>query len=118
MKEFITVLEKYTEFSGRARRKEFWMFTLFNTIFTILFYLIGIWSGIGLLSFIYGFVMLVPSIAVTVRRLHDINRNGWYILILLIPYLGWIGLIILNIMPGTIGDNKYGPDPKAVEIIA
>ncbi len=67
----------------------------------------------GLLSGIYGLAVIIPSIAVGVRRMHDIDRTGWWLLIAFIPLIGVIVLLIFALLPGTAGDNKYGPDPKA-----
>ncbi|ONI75802.1 hypothetical protein BWI15_08270 [Kribbella sp. ALI-6-A] len=117
---YLDVLKKYVVFSGRARRKEFWMFTLFNVIIsivlTVIDRLIGTdSSGAGLLSGIYTLLVLLPSLAVTVRRLHDTDRSGWWILIGLIPLIGAIVLLVFEVQEGTAGDNSHGPDPKAQE---
>lgn len=122
MEWYTTVLKKYVEFSGRARRKEFWMFTLFNVIISIILGIIDRIIGTdygngssGLLSTIYSLGVLLPSIAVGIRRLHDTNRSGWWILIGLIPCVGWIILIVFYATEGVAGPNQYGPDPKAAE---
>lgn len=121
MQWYTEVLKKYVVFSGRARRKEYWMFTLFNVIISII---LGIADSIlgtsndqgsGLLGGIYSLAVLLPSIAVTVRRLHDTNRSGWWALLLLLPIIGWIVLIVFAAMEGNPGDNQYGPDPKGHE---
>lgn len=126
MQWFIDVITKrYAQFSGRARRKEFWMYVLFYLIGSIIVGIIdrilgldfengGFRSG-GWLSSIYGLALLVPTIAVSVRRMHDKDRSGWWVLIWLIPCVGWIWFIIWQAQEGTIGDNQYGPDPKAAE---
>jgi uncharacterized membrane protein YhaH (DUF805 family) len=121
MQWYTDVIKKYVEFSGRARRKEFWMFVLINfaisVVLSIIDRVIGTDSanGGGLLQSIYGLAVLLPSIAVAVRRLHDTNRSGWWILIGLIPLVGTIILIVFYATDGDAGDNKYGPDPKAAE---
>jgi uncharacterized membrane protein YhaH (DUF805 family) len=122
MEWYTTVLRKYVEFSGRARRKEFWMFTLFNVIIQIILSIIDRIIGTdygngssGVLTSIYGLAVLLPSIAVGIRRLHDTNRSGWWILIGLIPCVGWIILIVWYATEGVAGPNQYGPDPKAAE---
>ncbi|WP_432947392.1 DUF805 domain-containing protein [Kribbella sp. CA-253562] len=117
---YLDVLKKYVVFSGRARRKEFWMFTLFNVIISIVLSAIDRMigtdsSGTGLLGGIYSLLVLLPSLAVTVRRLHDTDRSGWWILIGLIPIIGWIVLLVFEVQEGTAGDNSHGPDPKAQE---
>jgi uncharacterized membrane protein YhaH (DUF805 family) len=111
-----TCLNNYANFSGRARRSEFWWFVLFNfcvqiatsIVDTILATLIGI----NVLSFIVMLALIVPGIAVSVRRMHDIGRSGWFVLLGLIPLVGPIILIIWYVKPGTPGPNQYGEDPK------
>jgi uncharacterized membrane protein YhaH (DUF805 family) len=119
MSWYVTVLQKYAVFTGRARRKEYWMWVLFNLIISIILNIIDfaanlhIGANLGILSFIYGLAVLIPSIAVTVRRLHDTNRTGWWIFIVLIPFVGAIILIVFAALDSTPGDNRYGPNPKA-----
>ena len=120
MNWYIQVLKKYAVFSGRARRKEYWYFFLFNCIFSIVLSiidgLIGTFSaesGMGILTTIYSLAVLIPGIAVTVRRLHDISRTGWWLLIGLIPFIGAIVLLIFMVLDSKPGDNQYGPNPKA-----
>lgn len=120
MNWYIQVLKKYAVFSGRARRKEYWMFVLFNIIFAvvavILDNILGTsfqGAGYGLFYLLYGLAVIIPSIAVGVRRLHDTDRSGWWLLICLIPIIGGIWLIVLLATAGTAGENKYGADPKA-----
>jgi len=115
---YLQALKKYADFSGRARRKEYWFFVLFNIIVSIVLSVIDVSlglgaSGIGLLSGIYSLAVLIPSIAVSVRRLHDINKTGWWVLIAFVPLIGWLILLIMALIAGTAGDNEYGPDPKA-----
>ena len=116
---YLEALKKYAVFSGRSRRKEYWYFVLFNIIVAIV--LAGIdallgtvspSSNIGLLSGIYCLAILIPSLAVTVRRLHDITRSGWWIFINLIPLIGAIVLLVFALSEGTTGTNQYGPNPK------
>jgi uncharacterized membrane protein YhaH (DUF805 family) len=119
---YISVLRNYAKFSGRARRKEYWMFFLFNMLFLILAivadYLLNSFPlknyPLGLNYFLYLLFVFLPSLAVSVRRLHDLNKNGLFILIGLIPLVGAIWLFVLSCMPGTKGPNEYGADPKAV----
>jgi uncharacterized membrane protein YhaH (DUF805 family) len=115
MSWYIAVLKKYAVFSGRARRKEYWMFFLFNIIFSAVLSIIDVAIGIYVLSSIYSLAVLVPSLAVSVRRLHDTNRTGWWILIGLIPFVGTIILIVFLATDSQPGENQYGPNPKAVE---
>ena len=113
MNWYIEVLKKYAVFSGRARRKEYWMFVLFYIIFGII---LGIIEGIigisGILTGLYCLALLIPSIAVSVRRLHDIGRTGWWVLICLVPIVGSIVLLIFILLDSQPGDNQYGPFPK------
>jgi uncharacterized membrane protein YhaH (DUF805 family) len=122
---YLEVLKKYAVFDGRARRKEYWMFILFNIIITAVLALIDSLigtiirqGGFGLLQGLYDLAVLIPSIAVTVRRLHDTGRTGWWILIGLIPVIGGIVLLIFMLLDSEPGENQYGPNPKAEEAIA
>ena len=130
-------IRKYAQFSGRARRKEYWMFCLLIIGIEIVFYaLMGILgagpmmagdptAGVnpiaGLLMLVFSVVMLgrfIPSLAVSFRRLHDTNRSAWWLLIALIPFLGVVVLLVFMLLDGTPGDNRFGPDPKAREGLA
>lgn len=119
MKWFLIVLKKYAEFSGRAQRAEYWFFTLFYLIFFLALSLIdgaaGLFNaeyGLGLLGGLFALAMIIPSIAVTVRRLHDTSRSGWWLLISLIPLIGGIVLLVFVCLDSTPGTNAYGPNPK------
>ena len=121
MNWYLKVLKQYADFSGRARRKEYWMFALFNFIFAFVLGLIdgilGLSSskvGIGLLGGLYSLAVLIPGLAVTVRRLHDVGKSAWMILIVLIPIVGGIWLIVLTVIGGEPGENQYGQDPREV----
>jgi uncharacterized membrane protein YhaH (DUF805 family) len=116
---YLEALKKYAVFSGRARRAEFWYFVLFNLIVAIVLALIdtllGTTTGVssfGILSGLYSLAVLIPTLALWVRRLHDIDRTGWWVLINLIPLIGTIVLLVFALTPGTPGSNQYGPDPK------
>ena len=116
--------ENYANFKGRARRKEYWMFSLFFFHFAILggFVMLLLYDIGGeapgtiatILFVIWYLAHLVPSLAVTVRRLHDTGKSGWLYLICLIPYIGGLILFIFTVIEGDNGDNEYGPDPKAI----
>jgi len=110
---YIAVLKKYAEFNGRARRKEFWFFTLFNMIAYVILGVIDTVTGIGVLTLVYSLGVLVPGLAVGARRLHDTGRSGWWLLIALIPLIGTIVLIVFFVLDSDPGDNAYGPNPKA-----
>jgi uncharacterized membrane protein YhaH (DUF805 family) len=120
MNWYLEALKKYADFSGRARRKEFWMFTLFNFIFSvvtsIIDYLTGtdnIFGNYGLFSLIYALAILIPSLALSVRRLHDVGKSGYMILLAFLPIIGWIWLFVLYVTDSQLGTNKWGPNPKA-----
>ena len=106
---YLDVLKKYAVFSGRARRTEYWMFFLFNVIISLV---LGFLAAI--LSNLYALAVLIPGLAVSVRRLHDTNRSGWWLLISLVPIVGIIVLIVFLVSDGQANDNQYGPNPKAV----
>ena len=127
MSWYIEVIKKYAVFSGRARRKEYWMFVLVNMIIAIL---IGILVGIATssdansntkiapvfncISSLYSLAILLPSLGVFVRRLHDIGKSGWWFFIGFIPLIGEIWLLVLMCTDGQSGSNHYGPNPKEV----
>ena len=119
MNWYVEVLKKYAVFSGRARRKEYWFFVLFNLIISFVLGLIdgamgfGEKGGAGPLGAVYSLAVLIPSLAVSVRRLHDTGRSGWWLLIGLIPCVGFIVLIVFMVQDSDPGDNQYGPNPKA-----
>lgn len=118
MNWYIDVLKKYAVFNGRARRKEFWMFVLFNLLVSIILTVVDgalgtmTSNGIGILGLIYALAVLLPGIGVSIRRLHDSGKSGWLLLLALIPIIGAIILIILYVLDSTPGENKYGPNPK------
>lgn len=119
MNWYLEALRKYAVFSGRARRKEYWMFVLFTALITIaivvLENLVGIAdseTGYGVIGALYSLAMVLPSIAVSVRRLHDIGRSGWWFLINFIPLIGSLILLFFHVQPGQPHENQYGPDPK------
>lgn len=117
MNYYLMPWKKYVTFSGRAQRAEYWTFSLVN--FVILLIVAGIGEGANskIATAIAGLIMLailLPSLAVTVRRLHDTGRKGWWILINLIPYVGAIVMLVFTLFDSQPGDNKYGPNPKGV----
>ncbi|MFC5046257.1 DUF805 domain-containing protein [Aquimarina hainanensis] len=125
MNWYITALNKYAEFNGRARRKEYWFFALFNLLFAIVAIILDNVLGIaireigyGPLYGIYALATIIPGLAVAVRRLHDIGKSGWMILIAFIPFIGAIWLLILFTTDSDPGENEYGPNPKQFEDIA
>ena len=118
MNWYLAVIKKYAEFSGRARRKEYWMFVIVNffmvCLIGILSWFLGKTGGIisVSLSTLYGLFIIIPGWAVTVRRLHDTNRSGWWILISLVPVVGAIILFIFMILDSDPNANAYGENPK------
>ena len=124
-------LRRYADFAGRSQRKEYWLFVLG---YTILFAVLGALGGglvslsswtqdsqipvgsmltIGLLL-VLALALFIPSLAVTIRRFHDQDRTGWWVLIVLVPYLGGLILIVFMCIEGTRGPNRFGEDPKAI----
>lgn len=113
MNWYLQALKNYAVFGGRSRRMEYWMFVLFNLIFSIVLgFVDGMIGTAGVLGLIYSLAILIPALAVSVRRLHDTNRSGWWLLIGLIPIVGVIVLIVFFVTDGDPGDNEYGANPK------
>ena len=112
MSWFLAVLQKYAVFSGRARRQEYWMYVLFYAIFSVAANIIDAILGTYLIVPLFSLALLVPTLAVAVRRLHDIGKSGPWIFISLIPLIGSIWLLILLAKEGDHGSNNYGSDPK------
>jgi len=119
---YLGCFKKYATFSGRARRSEYWFFALFNAIASFLLGfvdgMLGLASaetGLGPLGGLYALIVLIPSLAVAVRRLHDTDRSGWWLLLVFIPILGAIVLIVFFFLDSTPGNNSHGPNPKGVE---
>jgi len=115
MNEYLSVLKNYAKFDGRARRREYWMFTLVNVavyfVLNILATQVSPYIGFVALAYMLG--ILVPSIAVAIRRMHDIGKSGWWVLIALVPLIGGIWFLVLSVTAGQSGSNAYGADPKA-----
>ena len=118
---YLGVLSNYVGFRGRATRTEYWMFVLASLIVSIVVGIVGrvlgltIGEGIGatnILSLVYTLAVLLPSIAVMVRRFHDAGYSGWMALLILIPLIGLIAVIVFMILPSQRGDNRHGPDPR------
>ncbi|HLF98613.1 MAG TPA: DUF805 domain-containing protein [Methylococcaceae bacterium] len=119
MNWYIGVWKKYAVFEGRAHRTEYWMFFLFNILIGIVLAFVDLATGtlseetgMGLLGGVYTLAVLIPSIAVSVRRLHDTGRSGWWVLVGLIPLLGVIVLLVFMVLDSEPGENSYGPNPK------
>jgi uncharacterized membrane protein YhaH (DUF805 family) len=114
---YVRAFQKYAQFSGRATRAEYWWFYLVTIAVSILLSIIDMILNTPLefISLIYLIVSLIPSTSIQVRRLHDVDKSGWYMLLNLVIIIGWIWLLILNILDSTPGDNKYGPNPKGIQ---
>lgn len=116
------VFENYANFKGRARRSEYWYYVLTNFLIQlpllILFFVFSANENVGVglifygLMILYSLAVLIPSLAVAVRRLHDVGKSGWFYFICLIPIIGSIWLLVLFFTEGDQGENDYGPDPK------
>jgi len=114
---YLKVLKNYVNFTGRARRKEYWMFALFSAIISIVLMLIEYLIGLPQsLSSLYSLAVLLPGLGVGVRRLHDTGRSGWWLLLALVPFIGAIVLIVFFCLDSTPG-NDYGPNPKTEESV-
>jgi uncharacterized membrane protein YhaH (DUF805 family) len=136
MEWMLLPLRRYAQFSGRAQRKEYWMFALFVVLGSLVLsgldtvlglgghassytvnmpgnYAAGSNLSGGILTDIFSLAIIIPSIAVAVRRLHDVDKSGWWLLIELIPIVGWIIVLVWACTEGTRGPNRFGPDPKA-----
>ncbi|MGW4031009.1 DUF805 domain-containing protein [Streptomyces sp. NPDC004838] len=114
---YVDVLKKYAVFSGRARRQEYWMFFLFNMVIGIVLNIIDRAGDLGsVISFVYSLAVLIPGLAVAVRRLHDVGRSGWWLLIVVVPLVGAIILIVFLATDGEPGVNKWGENPKREQV--
>lgn len=126
----ICVKEKYAVFDGRARRKEYWIFSLWMCLLGFItgaadeFFGLYVFrrpddiyglAGVGLTNTVASLALLVPGLAVSVRRLHDVGKSGWFLLLMLIPVLGWLYVLYLTVKDSMPGGNRFGPNPKGVE---
>ena len=116
MNWYLEVLQKYAQFSGRARRMEYWMFALFNIIIVLALALVSVFlekaAEIAVILLVgYFLAIFIPGLAVAVRRLHDTGRNGLWLLLAFVPF-GGIVLLVFYLLPGESGENAYGPNPK------
>ena len=125
-KYYLDILtKKYADFKGRARRKEYWMWTLYYTLILLFamvldnvlglnFELLGQDLGYGWLYVTIGITHLIPGLGIVVRRLHDVGKSGWFYLIILIPLIGFIWILVLFCTDGVKEDNKWGSNPKLI----
>lgn len=114
MNWYLEVLKNYAVFDGRARRTEYWMFMLFNFFIVFVLGLVEIVIGGTGLAGLYSMAVLIPGIAVSVRRLHDTGRSGWWLLIGFVPLVGAIVLLVFMVQDSQPGSNKFGASPKEV----
>ena len=119
MNWYLGVLKQYAVFSGRARRKEYWFFILFNVLVAVVLTVVDLSlgtiqqeTGTGLLGSLYGLAVLLPTIGVSIRRLHDTDRSGWWLLLSLIPVLGGLILLVFMLLEGTPGENRFGANSR------
>jgi uncharacterized membrane protein YhaH (DUF805 family) len=113
----ILPFRRFFDFSGRSRRMEFWMFTLLSVLASIAATVVDIALGfsfddVGPVASIVSLAFLIPSLSVSFRRLHDVDRSAWWLLLVFLPIIGWIVLLVWNCSDGTSGPNRFGPDPK------
>lgn len=119
-----TCFRKYVDFTGRARRAEYWWFSLFYFLLVVVLTIVdvmrigadGLLAGRSLLSGLASLALLLPSLSVAVRRLHDTDRSGWWILIGLVPLVGFIVYLVFMCLRGTAGPNRFGPDPLGPDV--
>lgn len=119
MNWYLEVLRKYAQFDGRSRRKEYWLFVLVNMVVSFLLTFIDRFTGtfdpdigLGLLSGIYALAVFIPAIAVACRRLHDTGRTAWWLLILVVPLIGWVVLVVFFVQDSQEEENQYGISSK------
>ncbi|MCL1074483.1 DUF805 domain-containing protein [Shewanella dokdonensis] len=117
MEYFLEPIRRYADFTGRTRRRNFWMYVLIYNIISLILSAIDVASNSNWLGIVYGLVLLLPSLAVTARRLHDTGRSGWWQLLWLIPIVGWIVVVVFLCQDSDAGDNEYGSNPKAMDAV-
>ena len=122
MNWYLKCWKQYADFSGRARRKEYWIFSLINYIIIFFLYILQIvmiestlWLIFPIIFFLYAVAVFLPGLAVNIRRLHDIGKSGWWYRIYLIPIIGAIWLTVLMCLDSEPGENQWGENPKEIE---
>ena len=117
MEYFMEAMRRYADFNGRTRRKDFWMFILFYVIFYAACAVVdGVIGTAPIVTSLFSLAMLIPSISIAARRLHDTGRSGWWQLIALIPLIGGIVLLVFYVLDSHEGENDYGPNPKELAV--
>jgi uncharacterized membrane protein YhaH (DUF805 family) len=112
MQWYLKVLTNYVGFTGRARRSEYWWFVLINALILLVLTVVGRAMNSTILYTLYSLAVFLPGLAVSVRRLHDTDKSGWWLLINFIPFIGWIVYLVFMFTDSTPGANQYGPSPK------
>ncbi|MCC8180154.1 MAG: DUF805 domain-containing protein [Planctomycetes bacterium] len=123
---YMRAWRRWKDFSGRARRKEYWTFVIINTVFTFLLqtgvqyftdetgYTFGIGHVLNIIAWLFSLFILIPGLAVSYRRMHDRGKSGWWLLLYIIPLIGWLILVIMFVQDSQPGPNRYGPNPKNI----
>ena len=121
MSWYVDALKKYAVFNGRSRRREYWVFSLCNLMVFVVFVVIqGLRLGMAaelamaVIETLFFLAVLIPALAVAVRRLHDTGRSGWWLLIGFVPIVGLVVLIVFLVLDSQTGENRYGPNPKGI----
>ncbi|RSS60834.1 DUF805 domain-containing protein [Streptomyces sp. WAC07061] len=115
MHYYVDVIKRYADFTGRARRREYWMFVLCSIPIMVVAIVLDFALGsYPVIFYIYNLAVFLPTLGLSVRRLHDTGRSGWWYLISFIPFVGWIAIIVLMALEGHAGPNEYGANPKQV----
>ena len=117
MSYYVDAFKNYINFSGRARRKAYWMFFLCNVVAAFVLGLVSYYLKFPLLGTLYSLAVLCPGLALSIRRLHDTGRSGFCLFIVFVPLIGSLWLLILMCLDSQPGENKYGPNPKENELI-
>lgn len=112
MSWYLQAIKNYCNFSGRARRREYWMFVLISAVIAFVLGIIDEIVGIKLFTSLYSLFILIPELSLTFRRLHDIDKSAWWLFIAFVPIVGAIILFVFSVKPGTVGTNRYGDDPR------
>jgi uncharacterized membrane protein YhaH (DUF805 family) len=124
MSWYITCWKKYVDFSGRARRREYWWFWLINAVIAWILWMIAFLttsesnaSPVFWITILFALAIFLPSLAVQIRRLHDVGKSGWWIFISLVPFIGSLWLLVLMLSDSQAGTNQYGPNPKEAPVV-
>jgi len=114
---YVEALHKYARFGGRSRRKEYWFFALFNFLIGLALGVVDVFAGLGFISLVFALAVFLLALAVTIRRLHDTGRSGWWVLFSFVPVIGFLVLLFFMVQDSEAGANRYGPNPKEADLI-